>query len=53
VAKISNGNKVVIAIKCGDANGTRNQIAPYVLDDLQRLLTAAKAKIDSIAASGQ
>jgi hypothetical protein len=53
VAKISNGNKVVIAIKCGDANGTRNQIAPYVLDDLQRFLTAAKAKIDSIAASGQ
>jgi hypothetical protein len=53
VAKISNGNKVVIAIKCGDANGTRNQIASYVLDDLQRLLTSAKSKIDAIAASGQ
>jgi hypothetical protein len=53
VFKISNGNKVVIAIKCGDVNSTRNQIAPYVLDDLQRLLTAAKAKIDAIAASGQ
>jgi hypothetical protein len=53
VAKISNGNNIVIALKCGDANGTRNQIAPYVLDDLQRLLTAAKAKIESIAASGQ
>jgi hypothetical protein len=53
VAKISNGNKVVIAIQCGDANGTRNQIGPYVLDDLQRLLTAAKGKIDALAASGQ
>ena len=53
VAKISNGAKVVIAIRCGDANATRNQIAPYVLDDLQRLLTAAKAKIEAIAASGQ
>jgi hypothetical protein len=53
VAKISNGNNIIIAIKCGDANGTRNQIAPYVLDDLQRLLTDAKSKIESIAASGQ
>jgi hypothetical protein len=53
VAKISNGNNIIIAIKSGDANGTRNQIAPYVLDDLQRLLTEAKAKIETIAASGQ
>jgi hypothetical protein len=53
VAKISNGNNIVIVIKSGDANGTRNQIAPYVLDDLQRWLTDAKAKIESIAASGQ
>jgi hypothetical protein len=53
VFKISNGNKVVITIKCGDANATRNQIAPYVLDDLQRLLTAAKVKIDAIVANGQ
>jgi hypothetical protein len=53
VAKVSNGNNIVIAIKCGDTNGTRNQIAPYVLDDFQRLLTEAKAKIESIAASGQ
>jgi hypothetical protein len=53
VAKISNGNNIIIALKCGDANGTRNQIAPYVLDDLQKLLAAAKAKIESIAASGQ
>jgi hypothetical protein len=53
VAKVSNGNNIVIAIKCGDANGTRNQLAPYVLDDLQRLLAEAKAKIESIAASGQ
>jgi hypothetical protein len=53
VAKISNGNKVVIAIKCGDANGTRNQIAPYVLDNFQGLLATAKTKIDTITASGQ
>ena len=53
VAKISNGNNIVIAIKCGDANGTRNQIAPYVLDNLHGLLVAAKSKIDAIAASGQ
>ena len=53
VAKISNGNNVIVAIKCGDDNATRNQIAPYVLDDLQRLLAAAKSKIETIAASGQ
>jgi hypothetical protein len=53
VAKTSNGAKVVIALRCGDANSTINQIAPYVLDDLQRLLTAAKSKIETIAASGQ
>jgi hypothetical protein len=41
------------AIKCGDANGTKNQIAPLALDDLRRLLTEAKAKIEAIAASGQ
>jgi hypothetical protein len=53
VAKISQGNNIIIAIKCGDANGTRNQIASYVLDDLQRFLTDAKTKIETIAASGQ
>jgi hypothetical protein len=53
VAKISNGNNIVIAIKCGDTNGTRNQIAPYVLDNLHGLLVAAKSKIDAIAATGQ
>ncbi len=53
VAKISNGNNVVIAIQCGDASSTRNQIAPYVLENLQTLLASAKAKIDTIAASGQ
>jgi hypothetical protein len=53
VAKISNGNNIVIAIKCGDANATRNQIAPYVLDNLRGLLVAAKTKIDAIIASGQ
>ena len=37
----------------GDVNGVRNQLAPYVLDDLGRYLTAAKTKIDALAASGQ
>jgi hypothetical protein len=53
VAKISNGNTITIAIKCGDANGTRNQIAAYELDSLQGLLSTAKSKIDAIIASGQ
>jgi len=53
VAKVSNGNNVVIAIKCGDASGTRNQIAPLALDDLRRLLAEAKVKIEAIAAGGQ
>jgi hypothetical protein len=53
VAKISNGNNIVIAIKCGDTNATRNQIAPYVLDNFTGLLTSAKSKIDTIVASGQ
>ena len=53
VAKISNGNNIVIAIRSADANGTRNQIASYVLDDFQRLLSTAKSKIETIAAGGQ
>ena len=53
VAKFSNGNNMVIAIRCGDANSTRNQIAPDVLENLQALLAAAKSKIEAIAGSGQ
>jgi len=53
VFKISNGNKVTIALKSGDPSAGRNQMAPFVLDDLGRYLTAAKAKLDSLAASGQ
>jgi hypothetical protein len=53
VAKISNGNNIKIIIKCGDTNGTHNEIAPYILDNFQGLLSAAKSKIDAIIASGQ
>jgi hypothetical protein len=53
VAKISNGNTITIAIKCGDISGTRNQIAAYELDTFQGLLSTAKSKIDAIIASGQ
>ena len=53
VYKVSNAGKLTIAIKSGDPAVGRNQMAPFVLDDLGRYLTAAKAKIDSIAASGQ
>ncbi len=37
----------------GDPAAAKNQMAPFVLDDLGRYLTAAKAKLDSVAASGQ
>jgi hypothetical protein len=53
VAKISNGNNMTIVIQCGDANSTRNQLAPEVFANFQVLLAAAKTKIDAIAASGQ
>lgn len=53
IAKVGHGNKVVIAMTPGYANAARNQMASFVLDDLGRYLTAAKAKIDSVIASGQ
>jgi len=42
VLKVSNGNL-----------GMRNQMASFVLDDLGRYLTAAKAKLDALAGGGQ
>jgi hypothetical protein len=53
VLKVSNGPKITIVIKSGDSIGARNQMAPFVLDDLARYLTAAKAKLDSLASGGQ
>ncbi len=53
VLKVSNGNKVTILLKSGDPLATRNQMASFVLDDLGRYLTAAKAKLDAVAAGGQ
>ncbi|MGA2174507.1 MAG: hypothetical protein ABSH38_05955 [Verrucomicrobiota bacterium] len=53
ILKVSNGNKYTIAIKSGDPAASRNQMAPFVLDDLGRYLTAAKAKLDALAAGGQ
>ena len=40
-------------MKSGDPAATRNQLAPFVLDDLGKFLTAAKAKLDAVAAGGQ
>ncbi len=51
--KVSNGNKLTIVMKSGDVLGTRNQMASFVLDDLGRYLTAAKAKLDVLASGGQ
>lgn len=51
IAKISHGNKTTIAMTLGDTNATRNQMAPFVLDDFGRYLVAAKTKIDAIAAA--
>jgi hypothetical protein len=53
VLKVSNGNKLTIVMKSGDTLGTRNQMASFVLDDLGRYLTAAKAKLDALASGGQ
>jgi len=53
IAKIGKGNKVVIAMTPGYTNIVRNQMASFVLDDLGRYLTTAKAKIDAVVASGQ
>ena len=52
LAKINVGAKMVIAMKSGDVNGQRNQMAAFVLDDFGRLLVSAKAKIDAVAQNG-
>jgi hypothetical protein len=53
IVKRSEGNKVVIAMRSGDpTNSQRNPMAAFVLDDLSRYLTAAKAKIDALVAAG-
>jgi hypothetical protein len=51
--KVSSGNKLTIVMKSGDTLATRNEMASFVLDDLGRYLTAAKAKLDALAAGGQ
>jgi hypothetical protein len=54
IAKIGKGTKVTIAMTSGaTTNLVHNEMASFVLDDFARYLTAAKAKIDSIIASGQ
>ena len=53
VLKVSNGTKLTILMKSGDSIGARNQMASFVLDDLGRYLTAAKAKLDALAFGGQ
>jgi hypothetical protein len=53
ILKVSNGDKITILMKHSDPGEGVNELAPFVLDDLGRYLTAAKSKIDSIAASGQ
>jgi hypothetical protein len=53
IFKVSSASKFTIAMKSGTPSAGRNQMAPFVLDDLGRYLTAAKAQLDSVAASGQ
>jgi hypothetical protein len=56
ISKIGRLEKSVITLTSGDirdTNGTRNQLAPFVLNDLGTYLTTAKTKIAAIAASGQ
>jgi hypothetical protein len=53
IFKVNAGTKLVVAMRSGDVNGVRNEMATFVIDDFTRLLTTAKAKIDSIVASGQ
>jgi hypothetical protein len=53
IAKVGRGNKTVIAMTSGNTNAVRNQMAPFVLDDLARDLVAAKARLDQAAASSQ
>lgn len=53
IAKVAKTTKSVVVFTSGDTNGVRNEMASFVLDDFGRYLTAAKAKIDAIVASGQ
>jgi hypothetical protein len=53
IAKVGRGAKTTIAMTPGCTNCPRNEMAPYVLDTFGRTLTAAKAKIDLVVASGQ
>ena len=53
VLKVSDGNKLTVLMKSGDPIGARNQMASFVLDDLARYLTAAKAKLDALVSGGQ
>jgi hypothetical protein len=53
IAKVGKTTKTVISMTSGDVNAVRNQMAPFVLDDFERYMVAAKAKIDALAASGQ
>jgi hypothetical protein len=53
IFKVSNNTtKLTIEMRSGDVPGVRNQMATFVLDDLGRYLTAAKAKLDSLASGG-
>jgi hypothetical protein len=53
IVKVSNGNKLTILIKSGDTLAAHNQMASFVLDDLGRYLTAAKARLDALASGGR
>lgn len=54
VAKLGRGSKTTIAMTPGATNYIfRNKMESYVLDQLTRDLTAAKAKIDAVSSSGQ
>ena len=53
IAKVGRGTKTAITMTSADTFAVHNEMASFVLDDLARYLTAAKAKIDSIVASGQ
>lgn len=53
IKKIGKPAKTVITMTPANSPAMRNQMAGFVLDDFGRYLTAAKAQIDSIIASGQ
>jgi hypothetical protein len=53
IAKVGKVDKTVISMTSGDVNGARNEMAPFVLDEMARCVVAAKAKIDAVAAGGR